>query len=263
MNSSSYPLEQLHSKLLTMYKELKELFDNNNIRYYGIAGTAIGALRESGFIKWDDDIDLAVLEEDIPKLAKALEGSKYSLINNRLKFNPYPFYKIYDNSQLVSERGEILPLNIDIFIATKKRAWDKSLWRKQEYYKFILYSKSRKLRNFDWKTSKGRFIGFWIMGRLLFMFSAKRNSTKLMSLMPSVQYDESSNDKLMYCYHKFQGEVFDISTVKEYKFEDTTIKVSESFPKDMAWRYGDVMKKPTKEYIYNHSVYLYEKSKNR
>lgn len=262
MNSSSYQLEQLHSKLLIMYKELKELFDNNNIRYFGIGGTGIGAVREKGFIRWDDDLDLAVFEEDIPKLIKVLENSKYSVKNNRLPYNPFPFYKIYDNSTLIAERGEIIPLNIDIFIAARKRMWTNKTWRRQEYLKFVLYAKSRRLRNFDFKTTIGRFIGFWIMGRLLFWASFKKKSSELISLMPSIAIDDSVSSNIRHCYHVSQKESYDVSEFVTLKFEDTNIPVNKTFAKDMAWRYGDITIKPTEEHIYNHKVYLIKENQD-
>lgn len=261
MNNPSYPLQELHSKLLVMYNELKTILESNNIRYFAVGGTAIGSIRDKGFIKWDDDLDLAVFEEDIPKLIKCLENTKYSITNNRLKYNPYPFYKIYDNSTLIVERGGIIPLNIDIFIAARKRIWTKRDWKRQEYLKFVLYAKSKKLRNFDFKTSKGMYIGFWIMGRLLFWASAKRKSKELISLMPSLKIDESVGENIRHCYHVSQKEGYDVSNISNYPFEDTTMPINSTFATDMSWRYGDITKTPTEEHIYNHKVYVLDKKK--
>ena len=41
-----------------------------NIRWSICAGTYIGAIRNGGRIPWDDDFDVTVLKEDIPKLEK-------------------------------------------------------------------------------------------------------------------------------------------------------------------------------------------------
>ncbi|AKC86800.1 LicD family protein [Pseudoxanthomonas suwonensis] len=42
---------------------LKELLDNRDIRFGIIYGTLLGAIREGGFIPWDEDVDIYILNE--------------------------------------------------------------------------------------------------------------------------------------------------------------------------------------------------------
>ena len=58
--------------LISMYKDVKEILERHDIRFYVQFGTAIGALRHDGFIPWDDDIDLLVWEDDLPRINKVL-----------------------------------------------------------------------------------------------------------------------------------------------------------------------------------------------
>ena len=53
-------------------KQLDQIFKEAKIPYYLIAGTALGALREGGFIPWDDDIDIAIAYEDMDRAEQAL-----------------------------------------------------------------------------------------------------------------------------------------------------------------------------------------------
>lgn len=64
-------LEYLHSKTLEIFKEVKSILDENNIRYMICGGTLLGAATTGKFIPWDDDLDMCVLEEDYDKM-KAL-----------------------------------------------------------------------------------------------------------------------------------------------------------------------------------------------
>lgn len=66
-------LPQLHSCQLKIAEEIKRVCDKNNIKYYIIAGTLLGAVRHNGFIPWDDDMDIGMLREDYNRFLKACE----------------------------------------------------------------------------------------------------------------------------------------------------------------------------------------------
>ena len=65
-------MNDAQTTLLTMYEDIKEILDSNGITFYIHFGTAIGAIRHDGFIPWDDDIDLAVWEEDLDRVNEVL-----------------------------------------------------------------------------------------------------------------------------------------------------------------------------------------------
>lgn len=52
---------------LDMLDWLNELCEKNNIDYFMICGSALGAVRHQGFIPWDDDIDVGMLRENAEK----------------------------------------------------------------------------------------------------------------------------------------------------------------------------------------------------
>ena len=47
-----------------MLQDIHALFDECGARYYLYGGTLLGALRNGGFIPWDDDVDIIVMAED-------------------------------------------------------------------------------------------------------------------------------------------------------------------------------------------------------
>ena len=103
-------------------KNIKDIAKNNDIDFYLDSGTLLGAVRHSGFIPWDDDIDIIVKREDYQKLIDAInrESSRYKVLtiyNNESYY--YPFAKVVDTNTVMFEKGEPenkdLGLYVDIF----------------------------------------------------------------------------------------------------------------------------------------------------
>lgn len=53
-----------HQKLLEKVKWFHEFSVANNLRYYAVGGTMLGAARHKGFIPWDDNIDVGMPRDD-------------------------------------------------------------------------------------------------------------------------------------------------------------------------------------------------------
>lgn len=62
------PSPQYRSKLYDLLSAADQVLTKHNIPYWIESGTLLGAVRHRGFIPWDDDIDIIVPEEYIPKL---------------------------------------------------------------------------------------------------------------------------------------------------------------------------------------------------
>lgn len=56
--SKKYGTYERQEELLNMLKETHEFLTENGIKYSLCGGTLIGAIREGGFIPWDDDVDI-------------------------------------------------------------------------------------------------------------------------------------------------------------------------------------------------------------
>jgi len=61
-----------HRILLDAYKDIAAILDRHQITYYAAFGTAIGAVRHSGIIPWDDDLDIAILCKDLDKVNRVM-----------------------------------------------------------------------------------------------------------------------------------------------------------------------------------------------
>ena len=62
------PLRTYQLNILNFAKKILKEIEAQNIPYFPIGGTLIGALRHQGFVPWDDDFDIGMMREDYNKL---------------------------------------------------------------------------------------------------------------------------------------------------------------------------------------------------
>ena len=102
---------ELKQVLLDMMKWFHKLCEENNIRYYALGGTMLGAARHRGFIPWDDDIDVGIPRSDYERLMvifKENPNLRY-VIETPLSDAKDFFYthaKIYDTKTTLIERAK-------------------------------------------------------------------------------------------------------------------------------------------------------------
>ncbi len=111
--------------LVSMLKDLREACAKRNISFYLFFGTLLGSIRHSGFIPWDDDIDVAIDAEDLLKVKAAVEEDypdKYFFTGLGLDSFEDPFAGLKMNlagTSIVEASAEGYPfvrgINIDLF----------------------------------------------------------------------------------------------------------------------------------------------------
>lgn len=113
-------IKEIKEVQLSILKEVHEFCSENGIDYSLAHGTLLGAVRHKGFIPWDDDIDICLLEKDYEVFMKSFSHPhlKALCVENDPSW-PYPYGKVYDDRTLVCEDADIsypqLGVNIDVF----------------------------------------------------------------------------------------------------------------------------------------------------
>lgn len=118
-------LEYLHKTDLMILKEIVSIFNKNNINYVAVGGTLLGAITRGGFIPWDEDIDIAVFEEDYEKMIYCLIrelSSRFILQCEETESNYYhEWVKVRDlNSEIypISDNYKVQGVWVDIYKMT-------------------------------------------------------------------------------------------------------------------------------------------------
>ncbi len=112
----------LHQRLLSIGNVFHSFCVQNNLKYYMLGGTMLGAVRHKGFIPWDDDMDFGMPREDYNRfiqLAKSglpypFEIKYYGNTSN----SPIHYVKLIDGSTTLIEdsyHDYVEGLYIDIF----------------------------------------------------------------------------------------------------------------------------------------------------
>lgn len=105
-----------------MIQEFDSFCGLSGLRYFLDGGTLLGAIREGGFIPWDDDVDIVMPRSDYERFIKEWNGKMCLFCHEKDKnfFFPYiklfhpemPIVEIEDNSK--GFKGKVF-LKIDIY----------------------------------------------------------------------------------------------------------------------------------------------------
>lgn len=120
---SKEELNRLHGILLEMFSFLHTVCVENNIRYYALGGTMLGAARHQGFIPWDDDVDVGMPRNDYDQfisIVTNLKDSRYVIESADSTDDNYcyAFAKLYDTqTTLIENKNQVVVRGvfIDIF----------------------------------------------------------------------------------------------------------------------------------------------------
>ena len=104
-------LPRLHSDILIIADSFHKFCSDQNIQYFLLGGTALGAARHQGFIPWDDDFDVCMDYENYSKFLELwrLYGSHKEFYLQREGTDEWPLYfsKLRLNNSRYIEREDI------------------------------------------------------------------------------------------------------------------------------------------------------------
>lgn len=224
---------------LALLKELAYVCEKNNFKYILDAGTLLGAIRHTGFIPWDDDIDILMFREDYEKIVSAFKNTTR-------------------NSDIYAEYHRDKDTNSQYFIKIKHK---KCPFLGVDIFPLDSYGKHLSLKEQLIATNKICKILKHLKKEINPNISNKETKTILTKTMKEKILLSSANENGDFVYgvdfaHKLKNWFLDrdiVLPLRKIQFEDskyTTVNKPKEFLKNI---YGDYMKYPKKMKILHYS----------
>lgn len=252
MNQKS--IRAVQDKILEIMKFIDRVCRVNNITYYIMGGTALGAIRHHGFIPWDDDLDIFMTPDQYDLFKKAFfeaNDSKFVIQEWKTTKHYLEYAKVRMNGTTLIEhnfknrKDMHHGIYVDIMILHKvpqKRLIQKLIYLQSKYVTLLGISQR------NWQP-KSKFQAF-VLNLIKYL---PNNFLANWSYKNIYRYD-SLKEKYMWAYWitpanfkkgLFKPEFF-INPI-DIPFEDTKLLGSVHIREYLSARYGDYMRLPPKE----------------
>lgn len=245
--------DELRAIQIEILKHFIAICKENAIGYYMAYGSLLGAVRHKGFIPWDDDVDVMVFREDLPKLIEAYNNNdKYGIINSSINSSYFsPLVKVFDKKTLlVQEYGQVEGCNIGVYIdvfildsVPKEDLCRKRFYDRANRYRFQWALSCRKFtaksRNLIYAIIKSivsipyRVIGFRHFARKYDQFAASFDGDETKAI---VVYGEGFEKEYVYSSEELES--------IEIPFEGFMVCVPKVYDAVLTKCYGNYMELP-------------------
>ena len=239
-----FGINEIQEGLLEIMTDVDKAFRECDVNYTLAYGTLLGAVRHKGFIPWDDDVDIIILDSDERKLDEVcsrLPEGKYFLQKPLSIDWANTFYKLKLNGSTAIEKSHLgtrmhQGLFIDIFVA--RRCPPPGI-RRRLYFLFEYMRRGNRLLCF---RNYGRPRRDWLQAVLYWMYRRNLGFCRLLSGKSDkfVYIDESSGNRDV-----FQRE--DLLEIADIEFEGKMFETVRCYDKWLTAMFGDYMQLPPEE----------------
>ncbi len=256
--------QELQKVILEIALDFDVFCSENNITYYLMGGSALGAMRHKGFIPWDDDFDVFMDSDNYFKFIKIaknkLNTDKYYFQEEDTKEWPLFFSKIRMNNTTFIEKDVVtrrMHHGIYIDIMCLNYAFENKLLRRVQYLVARVLSSSA-------LSKKGYITNSKIKKILLFVSRVLTIGPLKDMLLSFVRVNNSKESSLVGHFFgraPFPKTTFPVNFLSKPRytpFEGAPLPVPKEVEKYLAVRYGDkYMELPSKEEMDKYPSHAY------
>ncbi|MCI7589869.1 MAG: LicD family protein [Spirochaetia bacterium] len=255
-------LRKLQLLELKIAKEIKRVCEKNNISYFLVGGTLLGAVRHQGFIPWDDDMDIGMLRSDYKKFIEVCSrdlgdefflqtyqtDKAYGNFFAKIRLNQTHFTE-YITSTISCHDGVFVDIFPYDFTSESEKERKKLISKINSLSNLYQYKKGYKM----WSKDLLHMCYFYLckfQGLFKTLSQIEDDVDKLLSLFDYPTYPHV----ISYFDCTRQKEyisISDLNNLKDYIFEDTTFKGPLDAGVYLTAVYGDYMELPPEENRYN------------
>lgn len=247
-------LKELQQVILEIVLDFNAFCSENNITYYLMGGSALGAMRHKGFIPWDDDFDVFMDSDNYFKFLKIarnkLNTDKYYFQEENTKEWPLFFSKVRMNNTTFIEKDvatRIMHHGIYIDIMCLNYAFEIKYLRRLQYLSARILSSSA--------LSKRGYIANSKIKKILLLASRVLTVGPLKKMLLSfVRINNSNKTSLVGHFFgraPFPKTTFPVDFLSEPRytsFEGVLLPVPKEVERYLVVRYGNkYMELPSKE----------------
>lgn len=263
-------LKRVQNLELSILRDFLDVCKENNLTYFALAGTGIGAIRHKGFIPWDDDIDIGLPRKDYEKLLQVFE-SKYSgkyIIGNAEHMKNYPLMTtriMIKGTKFIEEALKNVDCEFGIFLDVyafdnvsdderkmKKQAWSAWFWSKIMILRQIPFP----ILPFTGVKKKLAHLVCLMVHIFLKLFRVSPKWIYKKCKAASCRYNEKETEKMAFLCDTspFINMVSKKTSfpLVELDFEDIKLKFPKDIHEQLTFIYGDYMQLPPIEKRKNH-----------
>jgi lipopolysaccharide cholinephosphotransferase len=245
-------IKDVQKRILEIMLFIDELCHMNNIDYYIMGGTALGAVRHGGFIPWDDDLDIFMSPSDYRRFKEVLKKSnnnmfelqEWKVVENYLEYAKVRMNGTTFIEEVYKDRKDIHHgIYVDIMILHKcpdNKLIQKGLYYSSKYVTLVGLSQ----RNWKPKTTLQK----------ITLYALKVFPNKIFAnLCYKFIYSYEKMEKgYKYCYFitkaNFKQGIFNshiFGEPKSIKFENVKLKGPSNIEDYLVTRFGNYMKLPS------------------